>query len=124
MRKKKDMDLTGVELKKIEQLDDEIREKNEQLAIYKKKAEKIEGKVLLMKKFDTFLETVKDANQDEFGELIDIVSRYNQLKSKNEELHDTQERYTLELDKKTKELTSYIKDMETEKITINNRMGF
>ena len=70
------MDLTAVELKKIEQLDDEIREKNEQLAIYTKKADKIEKKVQQMKKFDTFLEVVKDANQDEFGELQDIISRY------------------------------------------------
>ena len=88
MRKKKDMDLTAVEIKKIEQLDDEIREKNEQLAIYAKKAEKIEKKVKQMKQFDTFLEIVRDANQDEFGELQDIISRYKQLKNKNEELHN------------------------------------
>ena len=88
------MDLTAGELKKIEQLDDEIREKNEQLAIYAKKAEKIEKKVLQMKKFDTFLEIVKDANQDMFGELQDIISRHKQLKTNNEELHNDQERYT------------------------------
>ena len=30
---------------------------------------------------------------------------------------------TADLDKKTKDLTEFIKDMETEKITINNRMS-
>jgi hypothetical protein len=29
-----------------------------------------------MKKFEKFLEKVKDANSDEFSELIDILSRY------------------------------------------------
>jgi len=32
MRKKKDMELTATENKKIEQLEDEIKEKNKQLA--------------------------------------------------------------------------------------------
>ena len=76
-----------------------------------------------MKKFELFLEKVKDANQDEFGELQDILSRYNQLSNKNTELHNTQENFTVDLDKKSKELTSYIKDMDSEKMTINNRMS-
>lgn len=62
MRKKKDMELTGVEGKKIEQLDEEIREKNEQLYIYQAKAKRIEDKVKAMKQYDEFLEQVKDAN--------------------------------------------------------------
>lgn len=40
------------------------------------KAEKIEAKVHSMKQFESFLEKVKDANPDEFSELIDILSRY------------------------------------------------
>lgn len=76
-----------------------------------------------MKKFDRFLEKVKEANPDEFSELQDILSRHRQLQGKNWELHETQKKYTHDLDKKTKDLTSYIKDMETEKITINNRMS-
>ena len=76
-----------------------------------------------MKKFDDFLEKVKDKNPDEFTELQDIVSRYNQLQDKNIELHQTQKSYTIELDKKTKELTQYQKEMETEVISINNKMS-
>lgn len=56
------------------------------LGIYKEKAEKIEKKVESMKKFEKFLEKVKDANPDEFSELIDILSRYKQLVAKNDEL--------------------------------------
>lgn len=39
MRKKKDMELTQAEVKKIEQLDIEIREKTEQMEIYRRKAD-------------------------------------------------------------------------------------
>jgi alkylhydroperoxidase/carboxymuconolactone decarboxylase family protein YurZ len=62
-----------------------------------------------MKKFETFLEKVKDLNQDEFNELGEILGRYKQLSNKNKELHETQDKYTAELDTKTKELTAYIK---------------
>lgn len=88
---------------------------------YKTIADKIERKVKTMKKFEKFLEKVKEANPDEFSELQDILSRHKQLISKNEELHGTQERYTNEIDQKTKELTEYIKEMEVKILTINNQ---
>lgn len=52
------------------------------LEIYKKKSQKIEAKKQEMKKYEEFLERVKEANPDEFPELIDILSRYKQLKQK------------------------------------------
>ena len=69
-------------------MDVEIDEKYELLKYYKEKAEKIERKVESMRKFEKFLEKVKDANPDEFQELIDIHSRYEQLKEKNKELKE------------------------------------
>ena len=51
-----------------------------------------------MKKFEKFLEKVKDANPDEFSELIDILSRYKQLVAKNEELKLKQKKYADEHD--------------------------
>jgi len=42
-----------------------------------------------MKKYDDFLEKVKDSNQDEFGELQDILSRQEQLSKKGIELKET-----------------------------------
>lgn len=120
---RKDNDLALQEDAKIRQLESEIEEKNQLLEMYKKKANQIEKKVKNMKKFETFLDRVKDQNQDEFSELADILGRYKQLSVKNNELHKTQDDYITELDKKTKELTQYIKDMETKKITINNNMS-
>jgi len=54
--------------------------------MYKSQSAKITRKVESMKKFEKFLEKVKDANPDEFAELNDILSRYKQLVAKNEEL--------------------------------------
>lgn len=60
MRKKKDMELTAIENKKIEQLEDEIKEKTKQHAYIQSQAKRIEDKVNQFKKFESFLETVKD----------------------------------------------------------------
>lgn len=76
-----------------------------------------------MKKFDTFLERVREEHSDDFDEIQAIVNRYEVLEGNNKELHNTQKKLTQELDTKTKELTQYQKDMETEKITINNRIS-
>ena len=54
------MELTATENKKIEQLEDEIKEKNKQLAYIQSRAKQIEDKVNQFKKFESFLETVKD----------------------------------------------------------------
>lgn len=76
-----------------------------------------------MKKFELFLEKVKDANPDEFSELIDILSRYKQLVSKNDELKLKQKEYADEHDQISKELSNFEKTMEMEQTLINNRMS-
>ena len=57
-----------------------------QYEIYNAMSQKVERKVASMRKFEKFLERVKDANPDEFQELIDIHSRHSQLVEKNREL--------------------------------------
>jgi hypothetical protein len=51
-------------------------------------------KVEEMKKYEQFLEKVKEANPDEFADVIDILSRHQQLKAKNQELLEKQQEYT------------------------------
>ena len=51
-----------------------------------------------MKKFELFLEGVKDANSDEFAELQEILSRHKTMVSKNEELKLKQKMYAEEYD--------------------------
>lgn len=62
MRQRKDLELTAIEKKKIEQLEEEFREKEALNQMYAKKQERIDRKVKIMKKYDEFLERVKDAN--------------------------------------------------------------
>lgn len=57
-----------------------------------------------MKKYESFLEHVKDANQDEFADVIDILSRHQQLKAKNLELQQKQQEYTEQYEKISREL--------------------
>ena len=78
-----------------------------------------------MKKFETFLERVKDEHQDDTGfvEIQDIVSRYRVLESNNKNLHNDQNNLTQQLETKTQDLNQYQKLMETEKITINNKLS-
>ena len=56
-----------------------------------------------MKKFETFLERVKDEHQDDTGfvEIQDIVSRYRVLESNNKNLHNDQNNLTQQLETKT-----------------------
>ena len=110
-------------MQKIVSLEGDIEEKKHLLSIYKEKAEKIEKKVESMKKFEKFLEKVKDANPDEFSELIDILSRYKQLVAKNEELKLKQKKYADEHDNISSELSLFENQMEMKQTLINNRMS-
>jgi hypothetical protein len=56
------------------------------LELYTKIANKIEKKVLAMRKYEEFLERVKEKNPDEFNDLSDINSRYTLLNAKQIEL--------------------------------------
>ena len=123
MRKKKDQDLTEAELKKIQVLESEIIDKHQLLEDIKAKAKKIEKKVESMKKFEKFLERVKDANPDEFSELIDILSRYKQLVAKNDELKLKQKKYADEHDLISTQLSNFENEMEVKQTLINNRMS-
>ena len=69
MRRKKDNDQVKKEREKIDEIEYEIQKKQEQHAMYLEKSKKIEKKVYSMKKFDDFLETVKNDHQDDFDEI-------------------------------------------------------
>ena len=93
------------------------------LKYYKEKAERIERKVESMRKFEKFLEKVKDANPDEFTELIDINSRYDQLEKKNKELKEKQVKYTEEHEELSRQLVQLESEMSTQQTIINNKMS-
>lgn len=76
MRKNKDVEVTNNELQKIAQHEADIQRLYKTHKAYEQKAKKIEAKVEQMKKYEQFLERVKDANGDEFSDVIDILSRH------------------------------------------------
>jgi len=87
------------------------------------KADKIERKMKAMKKFELFLERVKENNPDEFQELHDILSRYQTLKASNERLQENQRKFIEEVDHLNKQIAVYTKEMNTMKMTLNNKIA-
>jgi uncharacterized protein YlxW (UPF0749 family) len=66
---------------------------------------------------------VKEQNPDEFQELHDILSRYQTLKASNERLQENQKRFTEEIDTLNRQIASYTKEMNTQKMTLNNKIA-
>lgn len=108
---------------KIKDKEQEINQKKAQLENLRIKAEKIERKVRAMKKFESFLEEVKESNQDEFSELSEILSRYDTLKQSNDKLHENHKDKIEEIDTLTRRITNEKKLMTIEKMTINNQIA-
>lgn len=73
-------------MQKIVQHEIDIQRLQKTNEAYQRKAKMIERKVESMKKYENFLDKVKNKNPDEFTDVVDILSRYQQLKAKNMEL--------------------------------------
>lgn len=66
--------------------------KKEQKKILIEKAKRIELKVKAMRKYESYLDSVRDENTDEYQELGDILARYWTLKNANTSLIDTRDK--------------------------------
>ena len=75
-----------------------------------------------MKKYELFLEKVKEANPDEFEDLISILSRYKSLVSRNAELKEKQKEYIAAFDKMSVDLVQLESELETRKMEMGNQM--
>lgn len=67
-----------------------------------------------MKKYEAYLDSVRDRNPDEYQELQDILSRYWTLKKSNNKLTEKMQSLEKELDELKKTVTDYEKNMKTE----------
>lgn len=76
-----------------------------------------------MKIYERFMDEVREANQDEFQELNDIVSRYKQLKQKANELEQKQKEYVNETEKYNQMLVDKEKMAKVEQLRRNNNMA-
>jgi chromosome segregation ATPase len=105
---------------RIEGLKRQIDKKKEQYTILLDKQKRIQLKVNAMRKYENYLENVKDLHQDEYQELSDILSRYETLQRSNIKLKETMQRLEKELDDLKNEVAKYEKDMKTEIMQLNN----
>lgn len=109
-RKFKDSEATKVEKAKIILLDEEIKVQQIKLSICENKALDIDRSVDSMRRYEQFLEKVKEANPDEFEDLISILSRYKTLLSRNKDLKNMQ----LETIAKNEEISTNLVKLEAE----------
>ena len=83
-KKKNDADQRRAdEKKKIEVLHKQIERKRDQYQILQDKYKRINLKVRAMKKYEEYLDSVRERNPDEYQELSDILSRHQTLKNSN-----------------------------------------
>jgi len=51
------------------------------------------------------------------------LSRYQTLKASNERLQENQRKFTEEVDMLNKQIANYTKEMNTQKMTLNNKIA-
>ena len=73
-----------------------------------------------MKKYEQYLDNVRDSHPDEYQELQDILSRYKTLKSSNVKLTQNLIFLEKELDDLKETVTNYETDMKTDIMSLNN----
>lgn len=111
------------ENKKIELLRKQIVRKEEQLHILQEKQARINLKVKAMKKYEEYLDSVRERNPDEYQELQDILARYKTLKESNDKLNRKMVELERELDALKNQVVKYEKDMKTEIMQLNNEIA-
>lgn len=84
------------------------------------KQARINLKVKAMKKYEAYLESVRDRNTDEYSELNDILARYATLKKSNTKLNERMQQLESELEELKTTVANYEKDMKTQIMQLNN----
>ena len=87
------------------------------------KQARINLKVKAMKKYEAYLESVRDRNTDEYSELNDILARYATLKKSNMKLSDKMQQLETELEELKQTVANYEKDMKTQIMQLNNEIA-
>ena len=73
-----------------------------------------------MKKYEKFLERVRDKFQDDFQDLTDILNRHNTLDQANKNLREKQQNTEAELEELRNLVDDYEKKKNNEIISLNN----
>ena len=73
-----------------------------------------------MRKYEAYLDRVKEENPDEYQELADILARYKTLQTSNQNLSKNLNSLEKNLDGLKNALNKYEKEMKTDIMQLNN----
>jgi len=110
------------EAAQIRQKEDEIRELERQLDHCRQQCAELEEEVSRNMKYEEFLERVKDTS-DEWGEIMDLVTRYDTLESANKDLIEVQTLSNDRIEALRKEFAEYRRRQEMRMLEMNNRVA-
>ncbi len=105
------------------QRDLEIERKKSQLKILQAKKERMEQQKAAVEQYQTFLENVRNANQDDYTEVNEIRDRHSTLAKTSRDLHAKKTEITEMYESKRKEVHAYEKTMSTKIMALNNEIA-
>ena len=85
----------------------------------KKENHRLERQVQNIRKYEDYLELVRDRNPDDFQDISEILNRYNTLKDANTDLTNKKNKLELQLDEKKRERDHYEKSNKDKQLEIN-----
>ena len=100
--------------------DAEIERKKRQLKILQDKRERIEQQKKAVEQYQTFLENVRNQNNDDFAEVVNIRMRYKTLDQSQKDLMKGSEEMSRRLEEKKSEVQNYERTMENKIMSLNN----
>ena len=100
----------------------ELQRKRQELRTLKRQTDNISVKVSCMKEYESFLEDVKEKNQDEYSELSDIRSRHMTLDESNKKLKLKQKEISNQFETVKTELNQFSNNTNIEIMSLNNQI--
>jgi chromosome segregation ATPase len=107
------------ELKLKRQKEEKIEQLNHEIKDLRATAARLEKKVARMKKYEDFLEKVKEKNPDDFPDISDIHGRYTTLKNSHEDLTNKRTRLEEEHQEIKRRRDQYEKERKDELMELN-----
>lgn len=92
------------------------------LELVQEKSQMVNHKVHEMQKYEGFLENVKEANPEDFADLISILMRYKSLVSQNLYLKERRKNFATMNDALSVELMLLEQDLATRRMDMGNRL--
>jgi hypothetical protein len=121
-KKKKAREKADNESGLIAEKETELQRKHQELKTLKRQTDNISVKVSCMKEYESFLENVKESNQDEYTELSDIRSRHMTLDESNKKLKDKQKQISAEFERVKTEKNQYFNQTTIEIMSLHNHI--